>query len=50
MTTMLVLFAAMLNAGLGGYHQLRSSSSVGPTPVDIHRVNYPTQVAFRRKP
>jgi hypothetical protein len=50
MTMMLVLFASMLNAGLGGFDQSHSGGSVGSAPVEIHRVHYPTQVAFRRKP
>ena len=47
MTMMLVLFAAMLNAGLSPVHQ---TVSVGLAPVKIQPVNHPTPVpeALRR--
>jgi hypothetical protein len=42
MTTMLVLFAAMFNAGLGPFHQLGSYRPL--TPVTTHGFHTPTAI------
>ena len=49
MTTMLVLFAAILNAGLGPVHQPVSTRSAVPAPVQVRPIikSTPTPEACR---